>query len=78
MSSMQGQELANDRLDVQADEDSEHVRCHFFPDQDCSFCRQFFGAMAIWYQCVPAAEKPAGLATFWRRPEIMLIGCDSG
>jgi hypothetical protein len=31
MSSMQGQELANDRLDVQADEDSEHVRVIFPP-----------------------------------------------
>jgi hypothetical protein len=75
---MQGKELANDRrefsfrADVQADEDSEHVRVIFPPDQDCSFRRQFFGAMAIWYgfagNVFPVAKKPVGLATCWSAP----------
>jgi hypothetical protein len=74
---MQGQELANDRrefsfrADVQADEDSEHVRV-IFPRPRLFFRRQFFGAMAIWYgfagNVFPAAKKPAGLAAFWSAP----------
>jgi hypothetical protein len=83
-----GQELANDRgefsfrADVQADEDSEHVRIIFFPRPRLFFRRQFFGAMAIWYgfagNVLPAAKNRLGWRRSGRRLEIMLIGCDSG